>query len=304
MVLLHALFALVLWYEMQHKSPHPAVARADIDQALVIHLIDHSSKPRIAPPPEPIPPPKSAPPPPAETARVRPVAPPKPPRATPVEPDHPAPPAPVVASAPPPAVSGFVKGGLVQLPPTTQPAYASTVAKAASDQPADDRRIMQHNDNPLHYKATRFDKYFPPANETAGGAVSRHVGDAIQGIAKSICDPKRHGFNPLCGSPPIPPSPKDGDARLSLPPAPLADNPHAAAPPPLSTCIAEYKDTKPLSYGCPANTPDLAFKAEMRECIDLFRAGKRLKTWCPVDTPKRAAAESAAPAAASSGDSH
>lgn len=64
--------------------------------------------------------------------------------------------------------------------------------------------------------------------------------------------------------------------------------------------IAEYRANKPLSYGCPLNTPDLAFKAEMRKCIDLFRAGKRLKTWCPVDTRECAAAESSMPPTSSS----
>jgi len=81
------------------------------------------------------------------------------------------------------------------------------------------------------------------------------------------------------------------DERLNLPPPSLADNPNPPKAPPLSSCIDEYKAGEPLSSGCPINTPDLAFKAEMRECIDLYRAGKRLKTWCPLDTPKRAEAE-------------
>jgi hypothetical protein len=159
----------------------------------------------------------------------------------------------------------------------------------------------------MHYKATRYEKYFPPPNETAGGAVGRHIGDALKAMAASMCDPNKPSTatNLLCDSPPIPPSPKDGDERLNLPPpSSLADDPHPPTPPPLSTCIAEYNDTKPLSYGCPINTPDLAFKAEMRVCIDLFRAGRRLKTWCPADTPKRAAAESSTPAASSSAGSH
>ena len=91
----------------------------------------------------------------------------------------------------------------------------------------------------------------------------------------------------------------DGE-RPNLPPASLADNPNPTKAPALSSCIDEYKAGNPLSSGCPVNTPDLAFKAEMRECIDLFRAGKRLKTWCPLDTPQRAAAESSAPANAGS----
>ena len=196
-------------------------------------------------------------------------------------------------------------GFSARLPPTTE-TYATTNAKAKPARPADDRRIMQHDSNRMQYKATRFEKYFPPPNETAGGAVGRHIGDALKAIAKSMCDPakKSTASNLLCSVPPIPPSPKEGDERLNLPPPPLADDPHPPTPPPLSTCIAEYNDTKPLSYGCPLNTPELAFKAEMRECIDLFRAGKRLKTWCPADTPQRAAAEPSTPAASSSVGSH
>jgi hypothetical protein len=38
---------------MQPKPPHLAVAHIDIDQARTVRLIDHSSKPRAAQPPEP-----------------------------------------------------------------------------------------------------------------------------------------------------------------------------------------------------------------------------------------------------------
>ena len=218
--------------------------------------------------------------------------------------DREATPVPAASVAMPAAASVFAKDGSVRLAPTAPTTYATTSPRPAPAKPADDRQIMQHDYNQMHTKTTRFEKYFPPPNETAGGAVGRHVGDAIKKIADSICDPKRPGFNPLCGTPPIPPSPKEGDERLSLPSASLADDPNPPKPPPLSTCIAEYNDTKPLSYGCPLNTPDLAFKAEMRVCIDLFRAGRRLKPWCPADTPKRAAADLSTPAASSSAGSH
>jgi hypothetical protein len=42
-LVLHALFALVLWYEMQLKPLHLAVAPVDSEQALVVRLIDHPS---------------------------------------------------------------------------------------------------------------------------------------------------------------------------------------------------------------------------------------------------------------------
>jgi len=299
-LVLHALFALVLWYEIQLKPPRLVVAHIDIDRALIVRLIGHSSKPHAAQPSEPptlptlVPPQQVAPP------RARPVTHEKLSREAMVVQNHETTPAPAASVATPSAINLFAKDGSVRLPPTTEATPATASAEAKPAKPADDRQIMQHDYNRMHTKATRFEKYFPPPNETAGGAVGRHIGDAIKDIVKSVCDPKRAGFNPLCGAPPLPPSPKDRDERLNLPPPSLADDPHPTKPPPLSSCITEYKTEQPLSYGCPLDTPDLAFKAEMRECIDLFRAGKRLKTWCPLDTPQRAAAESSTPAASAS----
>ena len=300
---LHALFALALWYEMQSNPLQVAVAHADIDRVLTVRLIDQPSKPRAAQPPEPPTLPKLAPPQQVAPLRARPVTHEKPPHDAMVVQDHEAAPAPA-ASVATPSSSLFAKDGSVRLAPTT----ASTPATASTTppKPADDRQIMQHDLDRMHTKTTRFEKYFPPPNETAGGAVGRHIGDALKEITKSMCDPTKASTatNLLCGAPPIPPSPKDGDERLNLPPPPRADDPNQPTPPQLSTCIAEYNAEKPLSYGCPLDTPDLAFKAEMRECIDLFLAGKRLKTWCPADTPKRAAAESSTPATSSSAGSH
>jgi len=294
-LVLHALFALALWHEMQPKPQHLAMVPIDSNQVLNVRLIDQPSKPRAVQPPEP---PKLVPQQQVVPPRVRPVTHEVPPRDAMVVQDHEATPAPAASVAMPSAVS-------LRLPPTTE-TYATTSAKATPAKPADDRQIMQHDYNQMHTKTTRFEKYFPPPNETAGGAVGRHIGDSLKAMAKTMCDPKKSSTvsNLLCGAPPLPPSPKDRDERLNLPPPPLADDPNPPTPPPLSSCIAEYKADKPLSDGCPINTPDLAFKAEMRECIDLFRAGKRLKTWCPLDTPKRAAAESSTPAVSSSVGSH
>lgn len=285
--------------------PKPArltVVHVDIGQPLSVRLIDDSSTPRAAQPPAP---PTLVPPRQVVTPRVRPVTHAKSRHDAMVMQDHQPAPAPAVSVASPAASSLFARDGSVRLPPTTAPTWAASSAKARPARPADDRRIMEHDSNQMHYKATRFEKYFPPPNETAGGALGRHIGDAIKEMAKNMCDPKKPGTasNLLCGAPPLPPSSKDGDERLNLPPAPLADELNVAKPLPLSTCIALYKADKPLPYGCPVNTPDLAFKAEMRECIDLYRARRRLKTWCPADTAVRAAAESAMPAAASSAGS-
>ena len=234
-LVLHALFALVLWYEMQPKLPQLAVAPVDSEseQALVIRLIDHSSEPRVAPPPEPPSPPTLVPPRQVATPRVRPVTHEKPRSDAMVVQDHAAAPAPAASVATPSASSVFAKDGSVRLAPEAPTNYATTNAKGAPPKPADDRQIMQHDYNQMHTKTTRFEKYFPPPNETVGGAVGRHVGDVIKGIAESICDPKKPGFNPLCGTPPIPPSPKDGDERLNMPSRSLADDPNPPKPPPL-----------------------------------------------------------------------
>ncbi len=291
---LHILFALMLWSEM--RPPVPVTS----DQTLIVRLLDTSS-PRTVPPPAPPTLPELVSPQQAAAPRVRPVSQEKPRRDAMVVQDHEAAPAPVATPA---AVSVFAKDGSIRLAPAPTDTSAATSAEAKPTKPADDRQIMQHDSNRMHYKATRFEKYFPPPNETAGGAVGRHIGDAIHEIAKSLCDPDKSSTasDMLCGVPPPRPSPKNADERLNLPAASLVGDPPPVTVP-LETCIAEYNDEKPLSRGCPVNTPDLAFQAEMRVCIDLFRAGRHLKPWCPADTPQRAAAESA-PAASSGVGSH
>ena len=296
---LHALFVLMLWHEMQPRQKHLVEVAIGKDQALVVRLLGHSGAPRATQPTAPPKPPEWVPPRPMVAPRVRLVTPERSSRDAMVVLDHQATPAPAASAAMPAAIN-------LRLASPTAGVAASASAETQPAKPADDRQIMQHDSNRMQYKATRFEKYFPPPNETAGGALGRHIGDAIKALAKSVCDPtkKSTATNPLCDVPPTPPSSKDRDERLNLPPASLAADPHPPTPPPLSNCIAEYKDGEPLSYGCPLDTPDLAFKAEMRECIDLFRAGKRLKTWCPADTPKRAADEASAPAASSNVGSH
>jgi hypothetical protein len=195
----------------------------------------------------------------------------------------------------------FSASGSIRLPPEHIQYSANTPSEAKTSKPKDDRQIMEHTDF-THYQPTRFNKYFPPPNETLGGAEGRHIDDAIKKIAKAMCDPEKRSTatNLLCGAPPLPPDPKNTDERLNLPPAALAGGGTPAKPVPLSTCIDEYSQGKGLSQGCPVNTGDIIFQAQMRECIDLYRAGKRLKSWCPADTPKRAAAAAQTPASAGS----
>jgi hypothetical protein len=130
---------------------------------------------------------------------------------------------------------------------------------------------MQHS-SPVKYQATRFDKDW--------GRTSP-VTDALQkAVDKTTV---KHTFHPLpgvrihcavslamlaggCGGdPPPPPSPKDGDTRLNMAPAPLARNPNAPKPPSLAECIAMYRAGKPLADGCPSDTPYRATDAAMRE---------------------------------------
>lgn len=282
---LHALFALMLWNAMRPPSE-------ERDQPLSVRLIDVATPAKQFPSP--------AAPVMASPASARPVKP-KPTKKPHSESIN----ASAAKPAPTPAPPGnkpdasqlFSADGSIRLPPEHIQYSANTPSEVKTSKPKDDRQVMEHTDF-THYQPTRFNKYFPPPNETLGGAVGRHIDNVIKEIAKTMCDPEKRSTatNLLCGAPPIPPDPKDTDERLNLPPSALAGGGTPAKPVPLLTCIDEYGQGKGLSQGCPVNTPEIIFQAQMRECIDLYRAGKRLKSWCPTDTPKRAAAE--APASA------
>ena len=290
---LHALFALMAWHAMRLPSE-------DREQSLRVRLIDAATPPKPSPSP-------------AVPAMV-PLASASPAKSRSAQKPHKKViDAPATKPTPTPATSGnkpntrqlFSASGSIRLPPEHIQYSANTSSEAKTSKPKDDRQIMEHTDF-THYQPTRFNKYFPPPNETLGGAVGRHIDDVIKEIAKSMCDPEKRSTatNLLCGAPPIPPDPKDTDERLNLPPSALASGGTPAKPVPLSTCIDEYGQGKGLSQGCPINTPEIIFQAQMRECIDLYQAGKRLKSWCPADTPKRAAAAAKAPASAAGIDSH
>ncbi|MBE1161779.1 hypothetical protein IGX34_15460 [Dyella sp. 7MK23] len=280
---LHALFALMIWNTMRP----PLEVR---EQSLSVRLIDVATPAKQLPPPA-TPVMVSL----ASAPSVKPKPTEKPHKAS------------IDASAAKPAPTQtppddnpdasqiFSADGSIRLPPEHIQYSANTPSEVKASKPKDDRQIMEHTDF-THYKPTRFNKYFPPPNETLGGAVGRHIDDVIKEIAKDMCDPEKASTasNLLCGAPPIPPDPKNTDERLNLPPSALAGGGTPAKPVPLSTCIDEYGQGKGLSQGCPVNTAEIIFQAQVRECIDLYRDGKRLKTWCPIDTPKRAAAEASA----------
>ena len=253
-LLLHALFMLAIWHEM--RPPVTAAASPQRqDDVLQVRFI--ASAPQAAKPPPPLP----ALPPPAAPPRVilrRPVPPAKDAMTLQL-------PAPAPAAVP----QLYDRDGLPRLPAaaasTALPGYVQRL-------PAGDTRIMQHT-SPVPYKATRFEQYFPPPGETLGGAVLRHV---VEAVVKSTDVDLPRGVHlkcttllgvpiPNCINPPAPPSKKDGDERLSMAPAkPLAVDPHAPPPPSVAACIAMYRANQPLAWGCPVDTPDRSVDAQLR----------------------------------------
>jgi hypothetical protein len=248
--LLHLVMALLAW---QALRPARHVMQTESQHVLQVRFITHAPAQTAAPPP--------------------PVVPPLPQRMAPAR--------------TPPATRAMT----VQLPATRpareplrlydregQPLLPAAPASSAtpgyvSHALQGDRRIMQHAD-PIKYKATSLDKYFPPPDETLGGAAWRHVVDAVvkdtdvdlPGGIHLKCKTVVGVPIPDCINPPAPPSAKDGDERLSMAPSkPLAPDPHAPKPPSVEACIAIYRANKPLPWGCPTDTPNRAVDAEQRD---------------------------------------
>ena len=161
--------------------------------------------------------------------------------------------------------------GQIALP--ARSASAAATADYVQRLPQGDTRIMRNVD-PVPYRPTRFEKYFPPVNETAGGALVRRVGEKL--IKTKDVDLPR-GVHLKCKTllgiptfdcvmPPPPPSAKGGDERLNMAPAkPLARDPKAAPPPSVAACIALYRADKPLAWGCPVDTPNRSVDEELRQ---------------------------------------
>jgi hypothetical protein len=188
------------------------------------------------------------------------------------------------ASSPPAPLHLFDRTGQPLLPARA----ASTAAPApgyVQRLPQGDSRVMSH-DTPIRYQATRFEKNFPPPDETiVGQDIRRALSATHSNENKSVG--LGHGIHlkcktlfgiptPMCGMPPAPPSKKDGDERLNMAPPPLASE---LAPPKreLSECIALYRAGKPLPHGCPVDTPRRSVDAE---CGEAKRAGQPLPAHC------------------------
>lgn len=268
MLMLHGLFSAIVWWEMRPPSTHEVV-RVRLDDALQVRFIERAPHAASAPPPAlPVTPPPRA---------IRPIVH-EPPAKGAMTASLPAP-----AAPPAPALRLFDRTGQPLLPA----AAASTAATPGYIQrlPQGDAQVMRHDD-PVKYKATRFDNDFPPPDETI-------VGQTVRGVLRSTHTGQNkdvnlgHGVHlkcktlfgiptPDCGMPPPPPSKKDGDERLNMAPAPLVKG---MAPPPrkLSECIALYRDGKPLPHGCPVDTPQRAVDAE---CDEARQAGKPPPVHC------------------------
>ncbi len=252
-VLLHVLFVVAIWYGMRPRLTPVVAPRAE--EALQVRFIARAPT-AVAE----LPPTQALPPPPKPQARPR-------------------PPEPVAKDAmtlqlptPKPVATArlYDEQGQPLLPAA---ATSAPVPGYVQNLPQGDAQVMQHSD-PIKYKATRFEQYFPPPDETAGGAAVRHVVDAVlkskevnlPGGVHLKCMTVLGIPTPNCINPPAPPSAKDGDERLSMAPArPLDGEAHAPKPPGVEACIAMYRAGKPLAWGCPVDTPNRAVDAELHE---------------------------------------
>jgi hypothetical protein len=178
--------------------------------------------------------------------------------------------APVAAAAPTPTHADiYDKVGTVKLPPA--PPSTAPAPNYVQQMPKGDDKVMSHK-SPLSYKETRFDKDWVPVRENIVQAGVRNV---VQAITVNQTIDVGNGARVDCsfmivfascgGNPPPPPAKKDGDKRLSMPPAnPLVKD---LNPPPavdLQECFRIYRAGDPLPYGCPTDTPQQAVDEERK----------------------------------------
>jgi hypothetical protein len=267
--LLHLVFVLVAYHALQVR-PKPLEVDAPSQDVLQIRFL--TTAPATPPPPPPTMP-APAPSKPLrlvrEGTRPPPAAPPPAPTMTVV--DHSQPPAPTPTAAP----RLYNDNGSVILP--TGAGNPSTPAPGyVQGMPKGDTQIMRSQD-PVKYKATRLDKYFPPPNENLLQAGLRHALSPLNAMHEVNLPGGTHlkcTFLGGCQDPPPPPSRKDGDERLSMAPAaPLVKGLNPPKPISLEQCIAIYRAGDPLPYGCPMDTPNQSADAELRDMQAKARAG-------------------------------
>ena len=258
-VLLHILFAAMTWWAMLPPAPardRPSAAATDVLEVRFIAAVAPAAK---TPPPVPLPPLPTAPRP-LRRVAARPAS----NNALSVQL-----PAPAASVARPPRL--FDSAGMPILPAV---ASSAPVPDYVQRMPQGDTRIMRHT-NPVKYRPTRFAQDWNQGGDSS-------IDDALQKLVDKTT--VKHTFNlgrgihlhcgislaalagGCGGDPPSPPSRKDGDERLDMPPPkPLAPDPNASRPPTLSACIALYRAGKPLADGCPSDTPLRAVDQELRE---------------------------------------
>jgi len=248
--LLHVVFALIAQRSLHTSLEQPAAVDDTPLQARFVPI-------QLAPTPPPPPP----------TPPVRAQA-----SARPAATAPPAPPPAAAATAAAPASSRPLRlygtDGRILLPA----AAASSKAPVANNLRGD-THVMQGYD-PLHYQPTPFEPYFPPLDESAGGAAVRRVVDTVV-KTKDIDLPRGVHLKcktvlgiptPDCMVPPPTVSPKAGDERLNMAPAKALAAPVAAhSAPSVASCIELYRDGKPLPWGCPVDTPARAVDAELKD---------------------------------------
>lgn len=251
MVVLHALFAVVTQWTLQSPPEQPPTQE---DTPLQMRFVPILTTP--APPPPPPPPPAPAPAHPERASRAP---------GTQMAPVAPA------ASTSAPATAAplrlYTTDGRIVMPT----AGASSSAPPTPETLKGDAQVMRNYD-PLRYKPTRFNPYFPPVDESAGQAAVRRVVDTV---VKTKEVDLTHGIHvqcktvlgiptPDCHIPPPGPSPKAGDERLSMAPAAATSVAPGTPPPSVAKCIEIYRAGKPLPWGCPVDTPTRAVDAELK----------------------------------------
>lgn len=250
--LLHVLFALAVWQQMQAPIIRRMAPAPPVDVLQVRFIMRMAS---VAPVPHP------------------PAAPVSPRRRTPTRVHEPPAPGAMTLQAPSPAAAAprlYDEQGQPLLPAA---AASAPVPDYVQRLPQGDPGIMQHR-SPVTYRATRFEKDWNSNANAIDSALQKLVDKTtlkktvrLPGGVRIHCGVSLAMLAGGCGGePPPPPSAKSGDERLNMAPAkPLAGDAHAPPKPSEQACIAMYRAGKPLAWGCPVDTPNRSVDAELRE---------------------------------------
>lgn len=272
-IVFHVLLFILARLAMQPHAESWAPPYIIDTKPLEVRLLDREPRPATAS----VPPPPALPVEPAKAVPTKAV----PPKVVREISQNPLPPPPKTAATEPPAPGAMTatvapahadvydKQGSVKLPPA--PPSTAPAPNYVQQMPKGDDKVMSHK-SPLSYKETRFDKDWVPVRENIVQAGVRNVVQAITvnqtidvGSGARVDCSFMIVFASCGGNPPPPPPKKDGDKRLSMPPAnPLVKD---LNPPPavdLEECFRIYRAGEPLPYGCPTDTPQQAVDEERK----------------------------------------